>query len=299
MDLSLDSKGLGVFKALACQTRIDIINLIAKQPMNQREIAEHLKISPAIISGHIRQLESAGIVKISGGEKGSGRQHICYLAVTNIQISLADEIRSGSFQYSIPVGLYSKHKVAPTCGLVSSNHIIGSFDDPLAFLEAERTEAQLLWLGQGYVEYIVPNKESHRKMYKITVSLELASEHPGSKLNWPSEISFFINNVRLGSWISPGNYADRRGKITPVWWSSSMSQYGLLKTLTVDGNGTYIDEEKISDVTIDDLNPGNNRIYLRIAVEKDADPVGGLTIFGREFGDHRQDILVTCYFESC
>ena len=81
---------------------------------------------------------------------------------------------------------------------------------------------------------------------------------------------------------------------TPDWWPPNWNQYGLLKLLVVNKFGTYIDGLQISDVTIDDLKlkPGQP-LDFRIAVEDDAEHIGGVTLFGKTFGNYGQDIRVS------
>lgn len=298
MRLDLSNDSLAVFKALSCDTRLNILNLIAETPMNQRQIAQNLNISTAIISEHIKQLENAGLVKVEGGEKGQGKQKICCLATSSIYIELIKQDGNRHNKFSIPIGLYSRHKAEPTCGMASIDRLIGGvFDDPMVFFDPARSDARLIWLTKGYLEYIIPIKDVGQEITRLEISMELASEHPGHKNVWPSEISFYINRKHLGNWISPGNYGDRRGKFTPEWWGSHFSQYGLLKTLIVDNSGCYMDDEKMSDVTLDSLNINSSKFYFRIAVEDDAKPVGGLTLFGRGFGDYNQDIQVVTHYK--
>lgn len=296
MKLTLQDDCLPVFKALACQTRLDIIRLVADRPCNQRELADRLHVSPAIVSGHVRQLEEAGILTVDK-EAGKGNQCTCYMAETDLAVRLSGPGESRSVKYTLPVGLYNKHKVTPSCGLISDRQFIGIMDDPLAFLDSDRTRAEMLWFQTGYVEYVVPNPASHRAVEKLTVSLELGSEYPGSRSDWPSEITFTVNHVKVGSWVSPGNFGDRRGKFSPSWWPVGFSQYGLLKTLAIDDTGSYMDEERISDVTIEDLNLTGSQFYVRISAEENADPSGGLTIYGKRYGDYDQDIIVTSYYK--
>lgn len=296
MKLTLQDDCLPVFKALACQTRLDIIRLVADRPCNQRELADRLHVSPAIVSGHVRQLEEAGILTVDK-EAGKGNQCTCYMAETDLAVRLSGPGESRSVKYTLPVGLYNKHKVTPSCGLISDRQFIGIMDDPLAFLDSDRTRAEMLWFQTGYVEYVVPNPASHRAVEKLTVSLELGSEYPGSRSDWPSEITFTVNHVKVGSWVSPGNFGDRRGKFSPSWWPVGFSQYGLLKTLAIDDTGSYMDEECISDVTIEDLNLTGSQFYVRISAEENADPSGGLTIYGKRYGDYDQDIIVTTYYK--
>ncbi len=46
------------------------------------------------------------------------------------------------------------------------------------------------------------------------VSAELGSETPGFNNVWPSDISFFINDVYVGFWTSPGDFGDVKGSLT-------------------------------------------------------------------------------------
>lgn len=297
MNISIFDDCLPLFKALSCETRLDIVKLVLEQPMNQRELSEKLNISPAIVSGHVKQLVAAGILFTDQGKGIRGRQQVCYTTETSINISLREYSTDKSSKYAMPVGMYSKHKVVPSCGIASVKQLIGALDDPLTYLDPARSEAELLWFTKGYVEYVVPNKIQNRSVKKLSISAELGSEHPGSNPDWPSDISFYVNGVKIAEWTCPGNYGDRRGKFTPVWWPVHFSQYGILKSITTDSTGTYVDEEKVSSVTIDDLNINSNRFYVRFSVEQEAKNAGGLTIYGKGFGDYDQDILVTTYHE--
>ena len=80
---------------------------------------------------------------------------------------------------------------------------------------------------------------------------------------------------------------------TPDWWPPNWNQYGLLKLLVINHKGTFIDGLKISDVTTSQLNLDyKSNIRFRIAVEETSAHVGGLTIFGKNFGNYDQDIEV-------
>jgi hypothetical protein len=117
---------------------------------------------------------------------------------------------------------------------------------------------------------------------------------------WSSEpnIYFSLNGIPLGKWISPGDFGARRGMFSPHWWPDALNQYGLLKTLIINKNGTFIDgNSKISSTTISDLNIDyNSSIELKFEVPKDTANCGGLTLFGSTFGDYNQDIVVKLYY---
>ena len=97
--------------------------------------------------------------------------------------------------------------------------------------------------------------------------MELGSEAPGINNDWPSDIEFYLNDLRLGSWTSPGDFGDVKGLFTPGWWPENWNQYGLLKLLVVNRKGTFIDGLKISDITINDLKLDyRSNIRLKFAV---------------------------------
>lgn len=156
-------------------------------------------------------------------------------------------------------------------------------------------KASLLWFGRGYVEYQFPNnaKLAGSDIESIAFSMELSSEVPGTSADWPSDITLWVNGVEVGTWTSPGDFGDKRGVYTPSWWKQKGSQYGMLKTWSINGTGSYIDSVRISDVTIDALDlAGHHSIRMRIGIREDAKHPGGVNIFGRGFGNYDQDIVM-------
>lgn len=131
---------------------------------------------------------------------------------------------------------------------------------------------------------------------QIDISMEISSEFPFSNDVWPSDITFTLNGTELGTWTSPGDFADTRGKLNPSWWPSNLNQYGLLKTLRVTHHGTYMDGDLLSQVSISDLNKTAETWEIRIEVKPDAENVGGVTLFGKKFGNHDQDINFKAYY---
>lgn len=88
-----------------------------------------------------------------------------------------------------------------------------------------------------------------------------------------------------------------KGLYTPDWWYPYWNQYGLLKLLSVTRDGTYLDGRKISDVTIGQFNLNDaSTIDFRLSVTDESETIGGLTIFGRGFGNYNQDINVRVMF---
>ena len=182
----------------------------------------------------------------------------------------------------------------PTCGMASASALIGEVDDTRYFAHPDRYNADILWFTKGYVEYVIPNFIPFgNKIDQISVSLELGSEAPGVNNVWPSDISFYLNDVLLGKWTSPGDFGDVRGVFTPDWWYPNWNQYGLLKFLVINDKGTFIDGIQISKVDISRFHLDyKSNIRLRFAVDEASEHVGGLTIFGKSFGNYNQDIHV-------
>lgn len=292
---SLD-EGLELFKALGSELRIEIIKLLlANKSMNMNELASKLNITNGALTSHIKKLESCGIVSISNESAGHGNQKICSLHLDKILIDIDTPVTNDNvYSTELKVGHYTSYEVFPTCGLASSKKLIGEVDDTRYFAHPDRYEADILWFTKGYVEYMIPNFIPHtQRISRIMISAELSSEAPGINNNWPSDISFYLNDVYLGKWTSPGDFGDIQGIFTPDWWFPNWNQYGLLKLLMINHHGTYIDGLQISDITIDDFHlDSTSSIKFRMAVEDDSEHIGGLTIFGKSFGNYGQDIKV-------
>ena len=107
------------------------------------------------------------------------------------------------------------------------------------------------------------------------------------------------SNVEIGTWTCPGNFSDVRGKLTPEWWDNRYSQYGLLKHIRINHVDTGIDAHFLSNVTLEDLHLTDSPlIQFRIEVKDTAENVGGVTLFGRDFGNNPQNILFTVYYSE-
>ncbi|EFM08649.1 transcriptional regulator, ArsR family [Paenibacillus curdlanolyticus YK9] len=296
---SADTKHLPLFEALASEVRLNILKLLAIKPMNNKDIAEQLHLSGAIVTMHIRKLQQAGLVHSEMVRINSGTHKLNSLAATSIEIALPqlEENMRAMHEVSVPIGHYTAFEVHPTCGLATTSQFIGHFDDPRYFLSPERMHAHILWFGKGYIEYKIPNYLlPSQQLTEIEISMELSSEAPGINPNWPSDIRFELNHTSLGYWTSPGDSGSGRGSLTPEWWPDNINQYGFLKVLRINEEGTFIDGLKISDNGIQALVLERNQWTFRIAVDEDAAHVGGLTLFGKDFGNYNQDIVFRTYY---
>lgn len=291
-------EGMEVFKALGSELRINIIKLLQENhEMNMNELATSLGITNGALTSHIKKLEESGIIQVMTERGGHGNQKICKVAVDKIVVDVESEETEEDqniYNTEVKVGHYSDYNVYPTCGLATSKAIVGEVDDPRYFSHPDRINAGILWFTKGYIEYMIPNLlPSATKIDQITVSLEISSEAPGINNDWPSDISIFLNDVKIGTWTSPGDYGDVQGIFTPDWWFPNWNQYGLLKMIVINKKGTFVDGLKISNVTINQFNLDyKSTVRFKFEIEEDAKNIGGITIFGSEFGNYNQDIKV-------
>ncbi len=288
-----------IIKGLASPVRVSILKLLGMHgPKNVNQIAAELNVPQSTVSTNMQILEDAGLIVTRTEKARKGSQKVCESAFTEILVAFRDvrsERDSNAIEVSMPLGLYTQCEVSAPCGMCSTEGVIGLLDVPNTYLEPDRMRASLLWFTSGYVEYQFPNnaKLKNTRPSEIEFSMELSSEVPGTSAEWPSDISLEVNGVDVATWTSPGDFGDQRGLYTPEWWKLAGSQYGKLKTWRINGEGSYVDGLRVSDVTLSDLEIDRHRsIRMRIGVHEEAEHPGGINIFGRGFGNYDQDIVM-------
>lgn len=288
-----------VLKGLASPIRVRILKLLHMEgAKNGNDIAARLDLPQSTVSTNIQILQEAGLIRTETQKARKGNQKICHSMFDEIMVMFKADIsalRSNAIEVAMPLGLYTSCEVSAPCGLCSAEGIIGLLDVPETFLDPERMKTGLIWFTRGYVEYQFPNnaKLAQNTIETLEFSMELSSEVPGTSADWPSDITLSVNGTEIGTWMSPGDFGDKRGVYTPGWWKLKGSQYGKLKSWRVTHEGTYVDGVKISPVSLADLDLANHHsIRLRIAVKPDARHPGGINIFGRGFGNYDQDIVM-------
>ncbi len=298
-DLGDEKQMDAVTQALSSPMRRKILQLLRKGSYTINEISCIFNQPLSTISFHIGLLKKAQLINLSATRGIHGSAKVVSRRYDRVVYDMDDmsgnadaEMKSVSLE--IPIGLYTDCMAKNICGIASEKEIIGVDDMPSTFYLPQRVDAGILWFSEGFVEYCIPNYflYGHRAQI-LNFSLELCSEAPNFNMDWPSDITFWINGKEICTYTSKGDFGDRRGYLTPSWWSSFSTQYGLLKTFKVDGYGVYIDENKVSDFPIDDLKlESGTHFTLRIGIKDDAKNKGGLNIFGKTFGDYAQDIIV-------
>lgn len=290
--------GAELFKALGSNIRISILRLlIDNEKMSMNEIAQSLGISNGALTSHVKMLEETGLIKTDTVHSAHGNQKMCSVNVDQILVDIdgdGDDKQDQIFTEEIPIGHFANYNVFPTCGISTTKALIGEVDDPRYFAHPDGINAGILWFGKGSIEYLIPNLlPSNTQIDQLTLSFEIASEAPGVFNNWPSDITFRLNGVNIGTWTSPGDFGDVRGIFTPDWWFENWNQYGLLKMLAINKKGTFIDGLKISDVNVKQLKLDyKSTLRFEFAVEDASEHVGGFTLYGTGFGNYNQDIKV-------
>ena len=292
---------LAIAKALASEVRQEMLRVLADGTLNISELSEKMRLPHSTVSFHLNHLSTAGLITFETEQGSRGSQKLCTRLYDEVHLQLPGSIEqqvqpeeTGITVVSMPVGSYRHVQATPSCGLASETKLIGFLDDPRSFFDPDHINAQLLWFGEGYVEYAFPNSVPYGAVaLSIELSMELCSEAPGFAPDWPSDITLWLNDVEIGTWTSPGDFGGRPGTLTPPWWHADQTTYGLLKRWSVGEHGSMIDGSRLSLTALRDLNlDAANFIKVRLGIKADARHKGGLNLFGRKFGNYPQDIVM-------
>lgn len=305
MQIDINKEGLPIISALASETRLKILQLLRNNPDNIKGLAHDLNISQAMTTRHIKVLVDSGLICYETKPAKRGLQKLCKIAVDSVTINIENpknkdifDNPNNTYTSNIPIGNYTKYSVTPTCGLASTKQILGMLDDPRYFADPDHINANMIWFGSGWIEYTIPNYVlNNQNIEKLEILLEICSEAPHYKNDWPSDILFSINNNDLGIWTSPGDFGGKHGIYCPDWYTMG-TQFGQLKTIVVNHQGSYIDGVNISDITLKQLNliPGQP-FNFRISNLPNAKNCGGVSLFGKGFGNYNQDIIIKTYYK--
>jgi predicted transcriptional regulator len=291
-----------VLKALDSDNRLRILDYLSNKVATLSEIAAVMELPISTTALHIDTLKEAGLISIQHKPSTRGGiQKVCARMYDRIEVRLpvVKPEREQSVELYMPIGKFIDCQVTPTCGLLTDTHIIGFLDDPASFYEPETANASLLWFHQGYVEYRFPNRlPANTTAKSLRLSMEICSEAPLYNLDWPSDITLWINGVEVGTWTSPADFGGEPGRLTPAWWTRG-TQYGLLKFWHVSEQLSEVDGMQISAVNIHDLKLKKSPfISIRIGVKADAQHVGGLNLFGSKFGNYPQDLVLSLGYRT-
>nr|WP_239588033.1 ArsR family transcriptional regulator [Gracilibacillus alcaliphilus] len=293
-----------VSHALSSKVRIQMIELLNKDNLNVHQLSEALEIPVSTAASHVKVLEESALIETELRPASRGAMKVCTRNFDDIHIILNQQFKSldqkQSYEMEMPIGQFFDFQVAPTCGMANQTGVLFPEDEPVYFYSPLKSEAQIIWTRKGFLEYrfpIIIDKQA--TIENIQFSLEICSEAPNYDHNWPSDITVWINGVDIGTWTSPGDFGDRPGKLNPKNWAETTStQYGSLKTWKVTQEQTMLDEIRLSDVAVANLHlMDRDFVTFRVGIKEDAIHKGGFNIFGKQFGDHNQDIKLKVQYK--
>ncbi|GGM38628.1 transcriptional regulator [Paraliobacillus quinghaiensis] len=294
---------LEVSKAISNKHRMSILRLLSERPHNVNELSERLDLPFSTTAVNVKKLEDVGLITTEL-LPGRGTQKVNTKKYDQIVIDIGPQDTKKDERvviYDMPVGEYVDCYVEPSCGLVSVEDYIGMHDDPRSFYERDRINAELIFFKAGFIEYRFPNRLPYgSKPEQLEFSTEICSEAPLYKTDWPSDITVWVNGVEIGTWTSPSDFGGERGFLTPDWWLTNHTQYGLLKNWKISEDGFFLDGVKItSEKNINDLDIRDKPfISFKIGVKTDAVNKGGLNLFGSKFGNYEQGIVMKLRYDD-
>ena len=301
LDLSDDEQLEKIGKAISDKVRRKIIKMSTEGSYSVMEISKKLNMPISTVSFHLKILKEAGFIQLLPNPVKRGNEKIIsqYISLVQLDFRMFHKQKTNLKTLNIPLGSYSDFQIEAPCAIADSTGLLIGWDKPEAFYSTKRLNAQLLSFSKGYVEYKVPVFGlENKKIVGFVLSLELCSECPMYNNDWKSDITFWLNGVELCTYHSMGDYGDRPGKNTPSFWPANASQYGMLKKIWVGEDGTYLDETKVSNVTIYDCDLSSILVNFRIGIKDDAKYKGGVNIFGHDFGDTDQDIVMEIIYND-
>lgn len=291
-----------VARALSVPARVDILNLLKQNHIvNVKEIAKELGLPHSTTSLHVGVLEEAGLVSCEKMAGIHGTVKMCSPEHDSIYFTLSDDEKNepATHVQHATLGSYSATgDVVSPCGVASISGPIGVYNDARAFYLPERIHAQVLWLLSGWIEYrfsFLPLAEA--ELEYLEFSFEACCQ-ANSGENWESEIQVDINSISLGKTMCYCEAQGRRGLLNPRWWPDVATQHGKLFRWRVNDEGTYLNGEKVSDVSLETLHLNQDDfISMKIIVPKNDQYSGGVNLFGSQFGDYPQGIVMTAGYK--
>lgn len=285
--------------ALSVKDRLMIMKALLNSSQSLSDLSKTLNIPVSSMARHLDALIDAGLIHQSfqPGPKG----HTKYYAQTILGFTVSlekakeDERNKPEYVVEMPIGMFSHCHIKAPCGILGLQGEIGGFDNPNCFFSPDRMKAECIWFDAGFISYNFPTDFPHsRILSEITFSFEICSETIYYNNNWPSDITVYINNTEITTFTSPGDFGGRRGKYTPAYWPLTSTQFGLLKRITVNSEGVFVDNNFVTDsVKFDDLKIyDGSAIKLEIGIKDDARHKGGINLFGKHFGDYPQSIVM-------
>ena len=284
--------------ALDSPERIEILRSILYKSKGLQQLSKELNIPITSVMRHIDVLADAQLIMINYQPGIKGHAKYCSQTILSCTFSfdISDLNGDDEREYTIemPIGHFSDCKISEPCGMNGKEAKIGEYDDKRVFYLPERVNAEQLWFSEGFISYHFAVPFNDIGYSSIMFSFEICSETVYFNNNWPSDITVYINDKEILTFVSPGDFGGRKGNYTPDYWPVTSTQFGLLKRIIVNNRGIYINGKMIShEITFKDLNIFDSpAVKFTIGIKDDAKHKGGVNLFGKNFGDFNQAIVM-------
>ena len=290
-------KQIAVFgQAISSPIRLKIFRQINQSPMTLVEVAKKNNITNSTALFHLKLLQKAHMItsRYLPGKKGKAQVYFVYFDGVFFKRKALVEESLQIFEQSVKVGQY----VDIDCKVVGIATQKTQMPIGLKPYCNDRFDAELLWTDGGKVTYALDNSFcKNSTVQELNFSLEICSEARFYRNDWKSNITFAVNSTELLTYTSPGDFGGVRGKLNPDWWGNENTQYGILINISVMQDGTYLNSQKVSSVTINDLKiEQDKKLLFSIFNKPNAEHYGGFNLFGKNFGNYPQDILFTAKY---
>ena len=241
-----------MLECFSSATRLDILRMLAEEPLNISELAERLCISSPVVTRHIARLENAGLVisRMLPGKRGIKK--VCVLCEQQLVIDLTyeDSMTVADAPTSLALGSYTAAaNVTAPCGLMVAGRTIGLRDDPRYFQSPEHQNADMLWFSSGSLQYPLPKKLSFTQQ-EVEISFWLCcktfSQNDGFMTLTFSSGDSVICTVKEPVHTSADNCLDARFQVV----NSPLDIQGEKRSLRITKAGTWYGQERVSDFSI-------------------------------------------------
>ena len=202
LDLSDTEATAKICKALSSETRLEILKCLVDKSMTISELAEAFYLPMSSMCLHIKTLSEANLITVVPKPGLRGSQKLCGIKTANVTLDIFAHLnkltRKPPVYVNMPIGHYSDCHILPPCGIASAASYVYYEDSPYGFYSPDRTDAALIWLTSGFLEYQFSNYPLQQdKVTQIEFSFEICSEAPGYNNNWPSDITVELNGKKI------------------------------------------------------------------------------------------------------
>ena len=286
-----------VARALASRPRVEVLQLIDRRNViSVNEIATVLRIPLSSAAMHVCVLEEAGLITSEKhpGIRGLVKMCTCKHQEVVFQMREKSSRVLKSEEQSLPLGSYACARgVKGPSGLASREGPIGEYNQLRSFYLPERLNAQIIWFGSGWLEYLfaVP-PEPEARLEELEITFEVCANAKADGKSWRSSVGVKVNGVELGVQDCICRRPERRGRLNPEWWPDVATQYGELMQWRVTREGVWRQNERLSDISLEQVLEGRPESGISVEVGRNPDEKvsNGINLFGEGFGDYAQGI---------